>query len=161
MRNLHHQPMYESCITHVPQFLHHTTEKSVFLYPHTVWGTAEWWTTRNFNLQSPVVLLLKWSLVDLNPKGRFSSLKTNAAAGICFQKTPVSVALKNKFVERFFTLTNLHNCLRLFFRYLYVCTDRMFTYSKVMQFRSPLGMTKPSFTCHRSLLSWAITTLLF
>jgi hypothetical protein len=159
MHNLHHQFMYESCITHVPQFLHHTAYKSVFLYPHAVWGTAEWWTIQIFNLQSRTVLLLRWSLVDLNPRGLFSYLKTNAADGICFQKTPVSITLKNKFVERFFTLTTLHNSLRLFFHYLHVCTDRMFTYSKVMQFRSPPDMTKPSFTCCSCLLSWAITTL--
>jgi len=73
--NLHHLSVYESCITRVPQFLHHTADKSVFLYSHTVWGEAEWWTIRSFNLQPPAVLLLRWSLVDLNPKGLFSYLK--------------------------------------------------------------------------------------
>jgi len=160
MCNLHHQYMYESCITHVPQFLHHTTDKSVFLYPHTVWGTVEWWIIRSFKLQSPAVFLLRWSSEDLNPKGLYSYLKTNAADGVCFQKTPVSVTLKIKFVGRFSTITISHNSLRLFFHYLHVCTDRMFTYSKVMQFRSPPDMTKSSFICCRSLLSWAITTLL-
>lgn len=161
MCNLYHQSMYESCITNVPQFLHHTADKSVFLHPRTVWGTAEWWTIRSFKLQSPSVLLLRWSLLYLNPKGRFSYLKTNAADGICFQQTPVSGTLKNKFAGRFSTIITSHNSLRLFFHYLHVCTDRMFTYSKVMQFRSPPNMTKPSFTYRRSFLSWAITTLLF
>lgn len=77
MCNFYHLPMHNSCIIQVsPAPTSHSGIISL-LYPHTVWGTAEWWTIRSLNLQPPAVLLLRWSLVDLNPYGLFSYLKIN------------------------------------------------------------------------------------